>query len=234
MFNVRGHSHIQCSVVVAERRRFFLTSSLPLIEILHNHFFQLHNCNNPTAMKFHMDSQVDLNMTKGSNFAENRRDSKNHTKSYDRILEATPIQVSSDTDVNVQISRYNYLCLGIAYPAGRFCKDNWLINPKNQAAFMKLLKNVSAVLLGDSIVAGFLRYHNIWYKFFNENTINCGIGGYKIQKVLRRAENILLSRSLEFVLINCGIKSLDTDDFEKIADDLFCIALALKKRISKL
>ena len=139
MFNVRGHSHIQCSVVVAERRRFFLTSSLPLIEILHNHFFQLHNCNNPTAMKFHMDSQVDLNMTKGSNFAENRRDSKNHTKSYDRILEATPIQVSSDTDVNVQISRYNYLCLGITYPAGRFCKDNWLINPKNQAAFMKLL-----------------------------------------------------------------------------------------------
>ena len=29
---------------------------------------------------------------------------------------------------------------------------------------MKLSKNVSAVLLGDSIVAGFLRYHNIWYK----------------------------------------------------------------------
>ena len=97
---------------------------------------------------------------------------------------------------------------------------------------MKLSKNVSAVLLGDSIVAGFLRYHNIWYKLFDENTLNCGIGGYKIQKVLRRAENILLSRSLEFILINCGTKSLDTDDFEKMADGLFCIALALKKRMN--
>ena len=132
MFNVRGHSHIQCSVVVAERRCFFLTSSLPLIEILHNHFFQLHNCNNHTAMKFDMDSQVDLNMTKGSNFAENHRNGKNHTKSDDRVLEAIPIQVSSDTDVNVQISQNNYLCFRITYPAGRFCKDNWLVNPKNK------------------------------------------------------------------------------------------------------
>ena len=32
-------------------------------------------------------------------------------------------------------------------------------------------------LLGDSIIAGFLRYPNIWYKFFDENTIylNCGV-----------------------------------------------------------
>ena len=48
------------SVVVAERRRFFLTSSIPLIEILQNHFFRLHNCNNHTTLKFHRDSQVDL------------------------------------------------------------------------------------------------------------------------------------------------------------------------------
>ena len=181
--------------MVAERRRFFLTSSLPRIEILQNHFFQLHNCNNHTAMKFHMDSQVDLNMTKASNFAENRRNRKNYTKSYDRILEAAPIQVSCDTDVNALLSRNNYLPFEIAHPAGRFCKDNWLVNHKNQAALMKSSKNVSAVLLGYSIVAGF----NIWYKFFDENTINCGIDGDKIQNVLWRAENIPLPKSLEYV-----------------------------------
>ena len=104
----------QCSVV-AERRCFFLTSSLLLTEILQNHFFRLHNCNNHTTLKFHMDSQVDLNMNKASNFDEKRRNHKNHTKPYNRILEATYIQVSSDTDVNILLSRNNYLCFGITY-----------------------------------------------------------------------------------------------------------------------
>ena len=79
------------SVVVAERRRVFLTSSLPLIEILQNYFFRLHNCNNHTTLKFHRDLQVDLNVNKASNFAEERRNRKNHTKPYDRILEAARI-----------------------------------------------------------------------------------------------------------------------------------------------
>ena len=99
---------------------------------------------------------------------------------------------------------------------------------------MKSSKNASTVLLGDSIVRGFLRYPNIWYKFFNENTINCGIGGDKIQNVLWRAEYIPLPQSLEYVLINCGTNNLDTDDSEKIANSIFCIALALKKRINYL
>ena len=71
-------------------------------------------------------------------------------------------------------------------------KDNWLVNPKNQVALMKSSKNASTILLRHSIVAGFLRYPNIWYKLFNENTINCGIGGDKIQNVLWKAEYIPL------------------------------------------
>ena len=70
----------RCSIVVAERRCFFLTSSILLIENLQNRFFQLYNCNNHTAINVHMDSQDDLNMTKASNFAENRRNRKIHTK----------------------------------------------------------------------------------------------------------------------------------------------------------
>ena len=108
------------------------------------------------------------------------------------------------------------------------------MNHKDQAALIKSFRNVSAVLLRDSIIAGFLRYPNIWYKFFDENTINCGVHGDKVQNVLWRAENIPLPQSLEYVVICCGTNNLDTDDSEKIADGLFCIALALKKRMNHL
>ena len=67
--------------------------SLPLIEILQNHFFQLHSWNNHTTIKFQMNSQVDLNMTKASNFTENHRNRKEQTKPYDWILEVAPIQM---------------------------------------------------------------------------------------------------------------------------------------------
>ena len=115
-------SLMQCSG--CERRRFFHPPSLPLIEILQNHFFQLHSCDNHFVMKFRTDWQVNLNMTKASNFAKNRRNRKNHTKSYDRILEAASIQVSSDADVNVLLSRNNYIRFGITYRTGRFYKVN--------------------------------------------------------------------------------------------------------------
>ena len=92
-----------------------------------------------------MDSQVDLNMNKASNFVENRRNRKNDTKPYDRILEAPPIQVYSNTGVNVLLSRNNYLSFGSTYPTSCFYKDNWFVNHKNEAALIKLSKNVSAV-----------------------------------------------------------------------------------------
>ena len=130
-----------------------------------------------------MDSQDDLNINKASNFAENRRNRKIHTKPDDRILDTAPKRLSSVMDMNVLLSQNNYLHFGITYPTCRFYKDNWLLNHKNQAALKKSSKNASTVLLGDSIVAGFIRYPKIWYKLFDENTINCGIGGDKIQNV---------------------------------------------------
>ena len=171
----------KCSVVVAKRRCFFLASSVLLIEILPNCFFQLYNCNNHTAINVQMDSQDDLNLTKASDFTENCRNCKIYTKPNDQILETTPKRISSVMGMNVLLSQNNYLCFGITYSTSRFYKGNWLENHKNQAVLMKLSKNTSTVLLGDSIVAGFLRYPNIWYKFFNENTINCGIGGARFK-----------------------------------------------------
>ena len=104
------------------------------------------------------------------------------------------------TEGNLLLSQNNYLRLGITYTTGHFYKDNWVRNHKDQAALIKSSRNVSAVLLGDSIIAGFLRYPNIWYKFFDENTINCGVGDDKVQNVLWRAKNIPLPQSLEYVV----------------------------------
>ena len=114
-------------------------------------------------------------------------------------------------------------------PTGRFYKDNWLVNHKNQAALIKSSENVSAVLFCDSIVAGFLRYSNIWYKLFDENTINCGTGGNKVQNTLWRAENIPLPQSLEYLVISCVTNNLDTNNSEKIADGLFVLHLPSRK-----
>ena len=211
--------------MVAEGRRSFLMSSLLLIEILQNHFFRFHIFNIHTTLKFHRNSQVDLNMNKASNFAEVRRNRKIRTNPYDRILEAARIQVSSNTDVNVLLSWNNYLRFGITYLTGHFYQASWLWNRKKQAALIKSSKKVSAVLLGDSIIATFLRYPNIWYKFFDENTVLCII-------VLWRVENIPLPQSLEYVVISCHTNNLDTNNSKKIYDGLFCIALALKKRMN--
>ena len=78
-----------------------------------------------------MDSQVDLYMNKASNLAKESRNRNNNTKPYDQILEVARIQVSSDTEVNVLLSRNNYLRFGITYPTGRFYKENWVMNHKN-------------------------------------------------------------------------------------------------------
>ena len=82
-------------------------SFIPLIEILQNCFFQLYNCNNNTAINVHMDSQDNLNMAKASNFTENHRNCKIHTKPDDWILETALKWVSSVTDMNVLLSQKN-------------------------------------------------------------------------------------------------------------------------------
>ena len=52
-------------------------------------------------------------MTKSSNFTENRRNHKIHTKPDNRILETAPKQVSSVMDMNVLLTQNNYLRFGI-------------------------------------------------------------------------------------------------------------------------
>ena len=49
-------------------------------------------------------------------------------------------------------------------------------------------------------------------------TLNCGIGGDRVQNVLRRAQNVPVISSLRNVVILCGTNNLFQDSPEEIAD----------------
>ena len=72
-------------------------------------------------------------------------------------------------------------------PSTRFSKKNWLNFHHNHCS--KLAKyTFENILIGDSIVAGLSRYQNAWDKFLKPlKTLNCGIGGDRIEHVLWRA-----------------------------------------------
>ena len=63
-----------------------------------------------------------------------------------------------------------------------------------------------------------MRYTKIWFELFDRNTVNCGIGGDKIQNVLWRAGNVPLPTSMKYVFINCGTNNLEYDDTNKRSD----------------
>ena len=78
-----------------------------------------------------------------------------------------------------------------------------------------------------------MRYRNVRDKNFNRDTVNCGIGSNKTQNVLWRF-NIPLPNSLKYVVINCGMNNLDTDNPDKTSDGLICIVLLFQKRLKHL
>ena len=81
-------------------------------------------------------------------------------------------------------------------PSPRFHNSNWALNYQSQ--YSKCQENQpTSILLGDSMIAGLTRYQNIWDSNFSKiNTVNCGIGGDRIQNVHWRAEKLPLSPSL--------------------------------------
>ena len=78
-------------------------------------------------------------------------------------------------------------------------------------------------MIGDSIVAGLLRYKNIWDNFFS-GTVNLGIGGDMTQNVLWRIRNMRLSHDIKFVVVHCGTNNIDFNRPDDIANALVLIA----------
>ena len=91
-------------------------------------------------------------------------------------------------------------------------------------------KSFDTILIGDSLIAGLARYSKVWNKFFKPlNAFNCGIGGDRVEHVLRRAHDLRCFSSLRNVIILCGTNNLYHDSPEDIANGLIKIASCFKQ-----
>ena len=63
-----------------------------------------------------------------------------------------------------------------------------------------------------------------WLLFQISKTVNCGIPGDKTQRVLWRAEDLLIQPAVKFAVIHCRTNNLDYDDSNIIAKEISCIA----------
>ena len=152
------------------------------------------------------------------NLVENNRNLPKPLLADHRVPEPPSERVR--VDVNTLLSQSNYLSLRTTYPAGRFYKNGWLEKHNRHVALLKAKSNTSAVVIGDSIAAGLMRFQNVWDENFTRDTVNCGMGGDKTQNVLWRSTNIPLPlpQSLKYVVINCGTNNVDTDNLDDISD----------------
>ena len=117
-------------------------------------------------------------------------------------------------------------------PQSRFHKRGWY-QTHCQHNVLLTKKDPTLLLIGDSIVAGLSRYKTVWDKHFaGYNTINCGIGGDKIQHTLWRAEKLKLPQSIRFIFVCSGTNNLETDCPQDIVDGLVCVALSLKRKLN--
>ena len=79
----------------------------------------------------------------------------------------------------------------------------------------------NTIIIGDSVAAGLNRYRSICTKYLEPlKTLNCGIGGDRVQNVLWRAQNLLVISSLKNVDILCGTNNLFHDSPEDIANGI--------------
>ena len=112
-------------------------------------------------------------------------------------------------------------------PSARFSKPNWLdLHLKHCSSLTN--NKFGTILIGDLIVAVLSRYQNTWNGNFFFNTLNCSVGGDKVQNVLRRAHNLPAVKSVRNVVIFCGTNNLHMDVPEDIADGIIKIGSTFK------
>ena len=122
----------------------------------------------------------------------------------------------------------------ILSPSPRFYNLNWRLKHEQQYNACEC-KLPEVLLLGDSIISGLERYQSVHDLYFNKiNTVNCGIGGDRLQNVLWRAENLPLPPSLSDVVLLCGTNNISINESHDIADGIIAIGLSVKRRCRKL
>ena len=130
---------------------------------------------------------------------------------------------SMDNEYLLSLNHYNKLVTTI--PAKRVKKEGWL-NTHNRHKTLASKFNSNLVLIGDSIVAGFSRYKDIWSNYFKiHSTLNLGIGGDRTQHILWRCQNLNLPLSVKRIILYCGSNNIDSDPAKDIANGIMSIAL---------
>ena len=119
-------------------------------------------------------------------------------------------------------------------PSMRFSKTNWLNFHFHHCS--SLITNCfNALIMGDSITAGLNRYGSVCTKHLEPlKTLNCGIGGDRVQNVLCRAQNLLVISSLKNVVILCGTNNLFQDSPEDIAGGIVEIGQTFQSSYSSI
>ena len=91
--------------------------------------------------------------------------------------------------------------------------------------------NYFTLLIGDSMIAGLSRYSNIWNRYFKPlNAINCGIGGNRVQNILRRCQHLPSSPRLQNAVIMCGTNNIQHNSVEDTVEGILEIALSLRRK----
>ena len=90
----------------------------------------------------------------------------------------------------------------------RFYKSNWVEYHRNHCFMIKGSKH-NTLLIVDSIVAGLSRYPNVWYKYLAPiHTLNLGIGGDRVENVVRQVIDLPLPSSVKNIVILCGTNNI--------------------------
>ena len=113
-------------------------------------------------------------------------------------------------------------------PPARFSKRNWLELHLKHCYFLTNDKR-GTILIGDSLVAGLSRYQNIWNRDFSFSTLNCGMGGDRVQNDLRQAYNLPAVKSVRNVVFLCRTNNLHGDAPEDVADGIMKIGSTFKR-----
>ena len=109
------------------------------------------------------------------------------------------------------------------------CKSGWIETHYHQKVLLRK-SYASVVVIVHSIVAGLRRYPTVWRNFIlRYKTINLGIGGDRIENVLRRINNVVLPKSIRSVVIHCGTKNINTSSSDEIVLGVATLARSISQ-----
>ena len=119
-------------------------------------------------------------------------------------------------------------------PSTRSSKTNWLNFHRRHCSSL-ITNRFKTIIIRDLIAAGLNRYRSVWTKYLEPlKTLNCGIGGNRVQNFLWRAQNLPVISSLKNVVILCGTNNLFQDSPEDIADGVIEIAETFQSKYNSI